>query len=83
MIKELRPCVVQLDNNEMRAWFHCWDHRRQTVDTSPLRGGHSGGEIVITLGVVELENGQINEVYPSQIKFLDTQELEGTVNECR
>jgi len=34
-------------------------------------GGHPGGQIKYTLGIVEYEDGQVEQVHPREIIFLD------------
>lgn len=65
---ELRPCLV----NDKRALFHTWSSRSQIVDPSPLIGGHQGGVLKYTVGIIEYEDGQVCECLPSQIKFIDS-----------
>lgn len=69
MIVELRPCLVK----GKKHLFHCWDHRAWTVGESALRGGPSGGQCSMVLAVVEDEYGQVHEVYPRDVRFLDDQ----------
>lgn len=65
---ELRPCLV----NGKKALFHTWKHRSQIVEPSPLRGGHLGGVLEYTVGIIEYEDGKVCECLPSQIKFIDS-----------
>ena len=67
MVVKLRPCLVK----GKRHLFHCWDHRAWTVGGSALRGGPSGGQCSMVLAVVEDEYGQVHEVYPRDVRFLD------------
>ena len=67
MVVKLRPCLVK----GKRHLFHCWDHRAWTVGESALRGGPSGGQCSMVLAVVEDEYGQVHEVYPRDVRFLD------------
>lgn len=69
MVMRLRPCLVK----GKKHLFHCWDHRAWTVGESALRGGHSGGQCSMVLAVVEDEYGQVHEVYPRDVRFLDDQ----------
>ena len=69
MVVKLRPCLVK----GKRHLFHCWDHRAWTVGESALRGGHAGGQCSMVLAVVEDEYGQVHEVYPRDVRFLDDQ----------
>ena len=68
---EYRPCVV----DEKRAMFHRWEQRADVVDASPLRGGHPGGQYWITLGIVDYEDGSMDEISPRKIRFLDSKGL--------
>lgn len=68
---ELRPCIVNFKDGEKKALFHRWEDRAYTIGESALRGGHVAGQIWSVLGIVEMENGKIIEVYPNTIRFLD------------
>lgn len=67
MVVKLRPCLVK----GKKHLFYCWDHRAWTVGESVLRGGHAGGQCSMVLAVVEDEYGQVHEVYPRDVRFLD------------
>lgn len=67
MVVKLRPCLVK----GKKHLFHCWDHRAWTVGESALRGGPAGGQCSMVLAVVEDEYGQVHEVYPRDVRFLD------------
>ena len=67
MVVKLRPCLAK----GKKHLFHCWDHRAWTVGESALRGGHAGGQCSMVLAVVEDEYGQVHEVYPRDVRFLD------------
>ena len=67
MVVKLRPCLVK----GKKHLFHCWDHRAWTVGESALRGGPAGGQCSMALAVVEDEYGQVHEVYPRDVRFLD------------
>lgn len=64
---ELRPCKV----NGKKALFHTWSNKSQIVDPSPLMGGHNGGVLKYTVGIIEFENGTVEECLPNVIQFLD------------
>lgn len=64
----VRPCMV----SGRKHLFHRWMERRWLVDASPLQGGHPGGLCAMTMALVEDENGQMREVYPREVNFLDT-----------
>ncbi len=53
--QELRPCYI----NRKKALFHRWVHTKNLL----------GQEFEV--GIVEYENGQIEEVTPNNIKFCD------------
>lgn len=67
MVVKLRPCLVK----GKKHLFHRWDHRAWTVGESALRGGPAGGQCSMVLAVVEDEYGQVHEVYPRDVRFLD------------
>lgn len=56
------------------AIFHRWTELATVVEPSPLVSGHPGGQTNITLAIVEYKNGKVEQVYPGEIKFMDTQE---------
>ena len=63
-----RPCFV----NGQKAMFHCWRHASQVISPSPLFGGHPGGVVSETYGIVEYEDGSIAAyVEPGSIRFAD------------
>lgn len=64
---EYRPCIV----DGKRALFHRWTERANIVPPSPMIGGHNGGVIKDTAGIVEYEDGTIAEVYAFNIRFVD------------
>lgn len=63
----VRPCLV----GGKKHLFHKWMERRWLVDASPLQGGHPGGLCAMTMALVEDEYGQMHEVYPREVRFLD------------
>lgn len=64
---EKRPCIVWGKN----ALFHRWSNVSDVVAPSLLKGGHGGGVIAYTVGIVEFEDGFVSEVRPSDIRFID------------
>lgn len=64
---ELRPCIV----NKKKALFHMWSSKTRIVEPSMMIGGHKGGVLKFTVGIIEYENGKVDEVFPNQVKFLD------------
>lgn len=63
----LRPCIV----NDKKALFHRWNEISNVVDASPFIGGHPGGIIKFTRGIIEYEDGTISECNPTEIRFVD------------
>ena len=69
---ELRPCYIRSCNGDkMKALFHCWSIESDVVAPSLMIGGHPGGTIAYTRGLVELGNGEVISVIPERIQFLD------------
>lgn len=73
-INTLRPCMVaiQKGGEEKRALFHCWNQWATVVAPSILKGGHTGGQFSETYGIVEFEDGTVQNTYPQLIRFLDS-----------
>ena len=67
---EYRPCIVDGE----KALFHRWLTVAYVVDASLMVGGHPGGQMMDTLGLVELESGAMRKVLPRDIRFLDSRE---------
>lgn len=55
---DLRQCLIK----DKRALFHRWNEVRQVVAPSNMIGGHCGGVISQTFGIVELEDGVLKNV---------------------
>ena len=68
---DLRPCIVIAEGNAKNALFHRWVDEAEVIPPSPLRGGHEGGQMWVVYGMVEYEDGNVQLVYPQQIKFID------------
>ncbi len=66
-LNKLRPCSV----NEKQAFFHKWIDFSRPVEAGLSIGSAPAGIIAYTLGLVEYEDGQVDEVPPKAIKFLD------------
>lgn len=64
---EVRPCIAR----GKKALFHRWSDRSEIIEPALMRGGHSGGVMKWTSAIVEFEDGQVGEVLPRDIKFLD------------
>lgn len=59
------------EEQDIKALFHCWDHRSELCGTSPLMGGHPGGQVSGMFAIVEYEDGTVHEVEPQNIRFVD------------
>lgn len=64
---EYRPCIV----GNRKALFHRWIERVEIVSPALAYGSPGGGVIKRPLGIVEYEDGKIEEVYPTKIQFVD------------
>ena len=62
---------VIVPEKKIKALFHCWSHRSELYDTSPMIGGHPGGQVSGTFAIVEYEDGTVHEVDPQNIRFID------------
>ena len=62
----LRRCLV----GDKKGWFHRWSDYSEVIPPSPMIGGHNGGQIQCTYGVVERENGTVVLVEPMKIVFI-------------
>ena len=63
----LRPCKVK----DQSGLFHRWSDKAEIIPPSPMIGGHGGGLVTAALGIVELEDGNVVEARPCDIRFLD------------
>lgn len=61
----LRPCFVK----GRKALFHRWSHHSKIRDA--LLQGQASGVIAADFGIVEYEDGTVEEVYPCSIQFCD------------
>lgn len=69
--KELRPCYISVKKGKKeKALFHGWNFVSNVVEPSPMIGGHPGGTIAYSTGIVELEDGRVIEVMPGNITFV-------------
>lgn len=64
---ERRACIAR----GKKAFFHKWTTRKQVIMPSPMIGGHPGGQLEFTFGLVEYEDGTIEEIVPAAITFID------------
>lgn len=76
--ESLRRCEV----DGKAALFHRWCDISEIVPPSVMVGGHGGGVVQDTFGIVEYENGKIERVRPERITFTDKmfEKLEGAEN---
>ena len=76
---ERRTCMVQYrvgrELKERRAFFHQFTTRAYPIEPSPLKGGHLGGQYIEPVAIVEYEDGMVDCVTPTCIRFLDTEKL--------
>lgn len=72
-MSELRACEV--DGETGAFHFHCWSQVSEIVPPSVMVGGHSGGVIADTFGVVEDEKGRVHRVRPEKIRFTDKEKI--------
>ena len=62
----LRRCLV----GDKKGWFHRWSDYSKVIPPSPMMGGHNGGQIQYTYGIIEYENGTVELVEPMKIVFI-------------
>lgn len=66
-VREYRPCMV----GDRRALFHGWEEKAWTVPDGLTPGSAPGGQVKLSLAIVEYEDGTMDEVAPMQIRFTD------------
>ena len=66
-----RPCIVTQNGEEKKALFHMWNNFAKPVAADVYAGGCPEGQISIVFGIVEYEDGSVDEVRPAQIRFVD------------
>ena len=71
---ERRPCYV----DDRKGVFHQWINRAEVVAPSMMVGGHPGGQLWEVFGLVEFEDGHMEEVYPMEVQFADGGYFEDT-----
>lgn len=69
--KEGRFQETKSEGQDLKALFHCWDHRSELYGASPMIGSHPGGQVSGTFAIVEYEDGTVHEVKPQNIRFVD------------
>lgn len=67
----VRPCIVKQNGEEKKALFHIWNNFAKPVAADVYAGGCPEGQISIVFGIVEYEDGSVDEVRPAQIRFVD------------
>ncbi len=66
MRNNLRVCTV----DGRKAYFHCWEDKAEIIPPAAGTGGHCGGVVRCILAIVEyIDDGTVQEVYPSRIVF--------------
>ena len=58
--RELRPCLI---DGRFKALWHNWTER-------PARGRE--GDVAVCVALVEWEDGSVDYVLPTRVRFLDT-----------
>ena len=85
MNNELRLCVISYKARQcctnLKGYFHRWEDISHIVPPSPVVGGHNGGVEQRVFAIVELEDGTVKEVYPTQIRFVSKEEWEKIRND--
>lgn len=66
-VREYRPCMV----GDRRALFHGWEEKAWTVPDGLAAGSAPGGQVKMSVAIVEYEDGSVDEVAPLQIRFID------------
>lgn len=71
---KLRPCYIDRSSKKKvqkeKALFHGWSRISNVVEPSLMIGGAPGGTISYTTGIVEFEDGHVEEVFPETITFV-------------
>lgn len=62
-----RPCLVK----GKKHIFHQWENRAWVAEPGIMVGSAPGGQCSMTLAIVEDEYGQVHEVYPRDVRFID------------
>lgn len=77
----VRPCIVKQNGEEKKALFHMWNNFAKPVAADVYAGGCPEGQISIVFGIVEYEDGSVDEVRPAQIRFVDNKIKDYTFEE--
>lgn len=67
----VRPCIVKQNGKEKKALFRMRNNFAKPVAADVYAGGCPEGQISIVFGIVEYEDGSVDEVRPAQIRFVD------------
>lgn len=71
MMNELRPCFI----GDKKGLFHGWFYSAEVVAPSLMVGGHNGGQLATTRGMVEMPTGEIVLAFPTDIRFVGSERL--------
>lgn len=67
----VRPCIVKQNGEEKKALFHMWENFAKPVTADLCIGDCSEGQMSMIFGLVEYEDGSMDEVRPARIRFVD------------
>jgi len=67
----VRPCIVTQNGEEKKALFHMWENFAKPVAADLCIGDCSEGQMSMIFGLVEYEDGSMDEVRPARIQFVD------------
>ena len=62
-----RKCTVKGE----KALFHMWIQHSNILKPDIAAGGHNGGTVSFVRGLIETEHGNMKEVLPKDIHFID------------
>lgn len=71
---KLRPCYVEKnikDAKKVKALFHRWVILQEVIGSGLTIGSAPGGQISKCYALIELEDGSMRYIYPSDITFID------------
>lgn len=71
-----RMCYRSTVNGSEKCLFHCWSTESNVIPPSNLRGGHSGGTISETVGILEFEDGHLEKLSIGDFWFIDGGQFE-------
>ena len=70
-----KKTILLQEAEEHKGYFHKWSDRFWTVGASLMVGGYSAGQMSETVAIVEYEDGTVHEHKPSEIQFIDKNEV--------